>query len=126
MILIRQKFYSDDTLTNAGIVGAGATAVGAGLLAHKAAGNAKAGAELLGKNGAATAQRLANNVSLGALNKGIKNTTGAGGNAVKNITYDTAKNMKISKMGKGAAIGAGIVGAGLLAKKVLGGNKNNQ
>ena len=126
MILIRQKFYSDDTLTNAGIVGAGATAVGAGLLAHKAAGNAKAGAELLGKNGTATAQRLANNVSLGALNKGIKNTTGAGGNAVKNITYDTAKNMKISKMGKGVAIGAGIVGADLLAKKVLGGNKNNQ
>ena len=41
MILIRQKFYSDDTLTNAGIVGAGATAVGAGLLAKKVLGGNK-------------------------------------------------------------------------------------
>lgn len=126
MILIRQKFYSDDTLTNAGIVGAGATAVGAGMIAKKAAGNAKAGAELLGKQGAAVAKKAFGMMSLGALNKGIKNTTGAGGNAVKNTIYDTAKNMKVSRMGKNAAIGAGIVGAGLLAKKMLGGNKNNQ
>lgn len=34
MILIRQKFYSDDTLTNAGIVGAG-------LLAKKMLGGNK-------------------------------------------------------------------------------------